>query len=75
MAIATDIGDARVVVGNTGTVVPRRAPEPIVDALKRIAELPKPERRAGGSEARRHIVENFDLAAIARRYARLYDTA
>jgi glycosyltransferase involved in cell wall biosynthesis len=62
--VATDSGDARLIVGETGVVVPSRDPDAlargILDVLERI-------RRSGpelSSAARAHIERHFSVAAL-----------
>ena len=71
---ATAIGDAAEIVGEAGIVVPPRDPAALAAAWERLAALGPEGRRALGAQARARVVENYDLAAIARRYEALYET-
>jgi glycosyltransferase involved in cell wall biosynthesis len=71
-AIATDVGDARLIVGDTGIVVPAADPQAMAAAMQTLARQPIPMRSARASKARMRIVENFALAAAVKRFAALY---
>jgi glycosyltransferase involved in cell wall biosynthesis len=70
--IATDVGDARMIVGNAGVVVPPRDPAGLAAALRAEAASPAAERRERGLRARQRIVDNFTLARAVDSFARLY---
>ena len=70
--VATDVGDAREIIGDTGYVISRRDPEMLAKTLGiESANMPT-ELSARGLKARARIVENFTLARAADRYERLY---
>ena len=73
--IASDIGDARDIVGDAGQVILPGGPEAVVQALKSVAELPLPERQLRGERARQRICERFSLGRTIEHYARLYAAA
>jgi glycosyltransferase involved in cell wall biosynthesis len=70
--VATDCGDAAEILGPTGTVVPRRNPEPLTAAWERLISLGSGARRSMGEEARQRIARSYDLQAIVGRYDALY---
>jgi glycosyltransferase involved in cell wall biosynthesis len=69
---ATDVGDAALIVGDTGRVVPPRDPAALAGALHELLALSPAARQALGQAARRRIEERFTLGACAARYAALY---
>ena len=69
--VATDVGDARLIVGNTGQVVPVRDPDALAEALANAAERPDLEGRKSAARAR--MVENFTLDRAVERFAALYE--
>jgi glycosyltransferase involved in cell wall biosynthesis len=71
-AIATDVGDASVIVGNTGLVVPPEDPDALAAAIRTLAGESAAARAERGRRARGHIVEHFALADAVRRHAELY---
>jgi glycosyltransferase involved in cell wall biosynthesis len=70
--VATDVGDSRWIIGETGRVIPWRDPAALAAAMAEILRLPGGERRALGLAARARIAENFEIGAIAARYTALY---
>lgn len=65
--IVTDVGDAASIVGDTGHVVPPRSPDALAQAILMLAN-DAPLRVRLGAAARRRMIENFDLAAVAACY-------
>lgn len=72
-SITTDVGDAELIVGNTGWVVPPADVEALSGALREALYLESQERRLLGARARKHISDRFGLHVVADSYARLYD--
>lgn len=71
--VVTAVGDASVIVGDTGLVVPPRAPEALANALLTLlAETPE-QRHQRGLRARKRVQERFELASIVRQYESLYE--
>ena len=70
--VATEVGDARHIVGDTGRVVAPGDPAAIVQAISEIAELPADRRRQLGLAARDRILTNFTLARVTDAFADLY---
>jgi glycosyltransferase involved in cell wall biosynthesis len=68
----TDVGDARVIVGDTGLVVPVGNPIALVEAWRSLLALPVMERAALGKRARQRIMEHYDLQKTTAEYAQLY---
>jgi glycosyltransferase involved in cell wall biosynthesis len=73
--VATDVGDSRLIVGDTGAIVPPRDPAALAAALQAILSLSGAERRAQGARARARIAEHYSLDAVTARYAALYRAA
>lgn len=72
--VTTDVGDARVVVGDVGHVVPVRAPDHLAAAVRHLLDEPPPAHRARAERARARIVAQFDLRRMVDRYTELYTT-
>jgi glycosyltransferase involved in cell wall biosynthesis len=70
--VATDVGDARLIVGEVGQIVEPRSPAQLVDAIRAVAGLPLPDLRDQGLRARRRIVENFTLAQAVETFSKLH---
>ncbi|MGE3986833.1 MAG: glycosyltransferase [Pseudorhodoplanes sp.] len=68
--VATDVGDARLIVGDAGRVVPIRDPGALALALA--AEAAHPDRAERQAAARSRVVENFTLDRAVDRFAARY---
>jgi len=71
-AVATDVGDARAIIGATGSVVPPRDPGALAAALDRLARAGAEERAALGAAARARIEEKFSLARCVAAFDALH---
>lgn len=71
-AIATDVGDARHIVGEVGAIVPPRDAAALAREMGALAALTPAERRARGETARTRIAREFPLTRAAERFATLY---
>lgn len=69
--VATDVGDARSLVGDTGQVVPIRDPDALAKALS--TEAVRPDRDDRKARARARVIENFALERAVERFAKLYE--
>jgi glycosyltransferase involved in cell wall biosynthesis len=71
--VVTDVGDAALIVGPTGIVVPPRNPEALAAAWRTMLEMGCEGRRPMGIAARQRIKERFDIAEITGRYEHLFE--
>jgi len=74
-AIATDVGDARAIIGAAGSVVPPRDSGALAAALERLARAgvaERAERAALGAAARARIEEKFSLARCVAAFDALH---
>jgi glycosyltransferase involved in cell wall biosynthesis len=71
--IVTNVGDSPLVVANTGRVVPPADPDALTAAMVSMHDLGRSGRAELGAQARRRVVSEFDIEAVAGRYASLYD--
>jgi glycosyltransferase involved in cell wall biosynthesis len=75
--VATDVGDARVMIGDNGDGFGRVvAPEDhvaLARAMGEILALPEHERLNIGTNARKQMMRLYSIAAIAGRFRALYD--
>jgi glycosyltransferase involved in cell wall biosynthesis len=70
--VATDTGDSRFLIGETGFVVPVRDPVALAGSILKLIDLGAEGRERLGAQARRRIIEHFSLAACARQYEQIY---
>jgi glycosyltransferase involved in cell wall biosynthesis len=70
--VVTDVGDAAMLVGDTGFVAPPRQPKALAAALAHAVNLDPVARAQLGSRARQRIITNFSIQQIAARYTDLY---
>jgi glycosyltransferase involved in cell wall biosynthesis len=70
--VATDVGDAREIIGPTGKIVPPGDWDSLARAIRSVIALSAAERAAAGLEARRRVGERFSLERAAERFDALY---
>jgi glycosyltransferase involved in cell wall biosynthesis len=71
--VATDVGDAAEIVGETGIIVPPGDGIALAAAWRHLLDLGAAGRASLGVAARQRIIENYALPTIVRRYEALYD--
>lgn len=72
ICVVTEVGDAALIVGKYGLIVPIRSPNAICSAWERICQMSTQElsfRRANG---RSRVIEEFDLGRVVRAYETSY---
>jgi len=72
--VVTDVGDAALIVRDTGLIVPPSNESKLAEALLFICNLPVEERFNLGSRARDVIVENYSITKIEKQYSNLYSS-
>ncbi len=70
--VATDVGDAGAIVGDTGRIVPPREPEALAAALADVLGASAECRRELGARARVRVEERYSLARVAQCYIDAY---
>ncbi len=71
--VSTDVGDAALLLGETGRVVPPRHPQALAEAWEALLALPPSARQALGRAARQRVEDHYSLEKMAAAYARLYE--
>ena len=71
--VVTNVGDAAMLVAETGIVVPSENSAALADGLVRLVELPLELRVDLGASARRRIESNFSLSRMRSDYEAAYD--
>lgn len=67
--VVTDVGDARQIIGDTGSVVPPRNPEALAKAWRETLEMGVAERTRQGQRARERIIQHFSLERLIQETA------
>jgi glycosyltransferase involved in cell wall biosynthesis len=70
--VATDVGDTRVLLGDSLYLVPPAQPERLATAIMTLLRLSASDRRALGDSLRRRVEQRFDIAAAIDAYVALY---
>jgi glycosyltransferase involved in cell wall biosynthesis len=70
--VATEVGDAANIIGETGLTVPARDPTALAGALTTLIDAGQAERARWGLKARERIVHEYSLPAVVGQYAALY---
>ncbi len=70
--VVTDVGDAAIIVGSTGLVVPPGDPTKLSSALEDLLSRPPSTRARMGEAARARIQTEYSLEGAAGRYSELY---
>lgn len=71
--IVTDVGDAALLVDDTGIVIESGDLSALTNGLERLISLGEDERRRLGDAGRRRVETIYSLSAVAERYGSLYE--
>lgn len=72
--VSTDVGDARILIGTTGIVVPKENPAALAKAWQDLLGAGTAKRAQLGKAARARIMNSYDLRVITHRYEAFYDS-
>jgi glycosyltransferase involved in cell wall biosynthesis len=72
--IVTDVGDAGVLVGDTGVVVPPASPQMLTQALETMLSESREQRLQRGLAAQARILANFELKSAIAAYRELWES-
>lgn len=70
--LATNVGDSKLIIGNTGIIVPPKNDEALLAGLTEILKKTHEERQCLGRAARTRIIENYSLGTTVSQYVDLY---
>jgi glycosyltransferase involved in cell wall biosynthesis len=70
--VSTDVGDVRLLLGDTGAILPPRQADALSVALAQLLGLEEGERKALGSRARQRVMAMFSVEMAVDRYLDLY---
>jgi glycosyltransferase involved in cell wall biosynthesis len=71
--VATDVGDIKSVIENTGIIVPPKSPEELAGAWEKLLALPENVRGVLGVAARDRITHLFSIDYITDTYIKMYE--
>ena len=66
--VTTDVGDAAIVAGDAGYVVPARDPEALADAMRRMLALSGKDYARLSEAARERVEREYSLSSVIARY-------
>jgi glycosyltransferase involved in cell wall biosynthesis len=72
--VATDVGDAAAIIGDSGIVVPPGDAAALAAGWSRLLDEPADTRMVRAANARNRITENYSLPVIVGRYEAFYDS-
>lgn len=71
--VSTDVGDAAMVLGECGEVVPPEDAQALARALERLLALAPAQRAALGEAGRQRVAQEFSMTRCAERFAAVYE--
>lgn len=71
-AVATDVGDARLILGGTGGLCPPGSPPALAAAIANLLREPADAHAARGAAARRWILDRYAIGRCVERYSQIY---
>ena len=72
--IATDVGDAKKIIANTGKVIPIKNVEELVSAMNELSNLPKKELLIKRNAARERMLNNYSKDKMIIKYHNIYNS-
>ncbi len=70
--VSSDVGEARMLIGETGAIVPSRDPGALADAVLGMLARDAETMARLGAASRERIVSHFSIDAVTRRYEAIY---
>jgi glycosyltransferase involved in cell wall biosynthesis len=70
---ATDVGESRFIIGDTGRIAPPRDPAALAAAVRELLDLPPSAMEALRIRARQRVSEHFTMQSTVAQYAELYE--
>lgn len=73
--VASDVGDAAAIIGDTGAIVPPRDPRALASAIASLLSRGPAGLAQLGLAARQRILAHYSLSAVVAHYQRIYEEA
>jgi glycosyltransferase involved in cell wall biosynthesis len=70
--VATDVGDARALLADTGVIVPKENAYALYKGMTRIVEMPPADRVAMGRRAQERVTSEFSMPRVRERFKEIY---
>lgn len=70
--ISTDVGDAKYIVQDLGSIVPPRNAQALADAILAYAQKTRVEKQALKQMTRKRVEQNFSIATVSRQYMQVW---
>jgi glycosyltransferase involved in cell wall biosynthesis len=70
--VVTDVGDAAVLVGDTGIVVPKENPAELAEGIARLVMMTPEARLSFGLRARERIAAEYSITRVRERFEAIY---
>jgi glycosyltransferase involved in cell wall biosynthesis len=70
--VATMVGDAEKIIGDTGIIIPVDRPQRLAEAWKEMLALSMEDKMRLSRAARKRVVDNFDILNVTKQYESLY---
>ncbi len=70
--ISTDVGDAKYIVQDLGSIVPPRNAQALADAILSYAQKTEVEKQALKQATRERVEQNFSIATVSRQYIQVW---
>lgn len=71
--VVTDVGDTKMIVADTGIVVPPQDPIKLANGIGKMLAMKESERNRLGKLARERVVQEFSIENIRKQYEELYN--
>ncbi|MFW1754227.1 glycosyltransferase [Acinetobacter wanghuae] len=70
--ISTDVGDAKYIVQDLGSIVPPRNAQAVADAILKYVQKTEAEKQALKHATRERVEQNFSIATVSRQYMQVW---
>jgi glycosyltransferase involved in cell wall biosynthesis len=71
--VATDVGDSKYIIGETGIIVPPKDSQALAEALGSMLTMEGKDRRSLAKKARKRIEHNFTISGVLHQYEYLWE--